>query len=73
MDDTNEEEQLDISQTRKVCEVCGATFYRLSYVDYQYKLYFAGKFHFYCRYNCWRAAQKQQEERELMLKQHKRR
>lgn len=72
-DNTNENEKhfdqrLALLQVYKTCEVCGKVFYRLDYVNYLYKLQFEGKMHFYCRYNCWRQAQKEQEKKQSMLK-----
>ena len=77
-DETNEqklEEELadELSvQLFKHCEVCGTKFYRLDYVNYQYKLNFDGRTHYYCRYNCWRAAQKELQKRQEELKHSRR-
>ena len=72
--DQTKNQEVDIleSQGFKICEHCGTKFYRLDYTNYQYRLNFNGRTHFYCRYNCWRAVQRELEERAMTLKRTKR-
>lgn len=48
--------------SKRVCKCCGKVFYVMNAQDYTYKIKTTQEVWWYCRYNCWMPAVRQQQK-----------